>query len=184
MTSLASVNGPSIVDSLPPRRRTRTPSEVGRSPAVSINTPAWVISSISLPISAISRSVGALAVTKSIRIIERNRMGSCLLVVVGVARGRRSLRRSEPAPDPTTNEGQPIRQGRRTLPADLENYLDPVLFLFSGLVMLSSRHDTRRIRATQAAAGGGAACRRLPPGGGLPSPDPGPGARLGYHGRI
>src|SRR6185503_818872 len=50
-TSLVSVNGPSVVDSLPPRRRTRAPSAVGRSPAVLINVPSRVISSMSLPMS-------------------------------------------------------------------------------------------------------------------------------------
>src|SRR3954471_22967168 len=74
MTSLVSVNGPSLVDSLPLRRRTRTPSEVGRSPAVLISLPVRVISSISLPMSAISCSLGTWPVFSFRRIIDRNRM--------------------------------------------------------------------------------------------------------------
>jgi hypothetical protein len=52
-----------VVDSLPRRSRTRTPSEVGRSPAVLINWPDLVNSSISLPMSLINCSLGTWPVS-------------------------------------------------------------------------------------------------------------------------
>src|SRR5205814_1288281 len=74
------MNGPSTVDSLPRRRRTRAPSAVGRSPAVLTSRPLRVISSISLPMSVMSCSLGTWPVFSWMRIIERNRIsGSALL---------------------------------------------------------------------------------------------------------
>src|ERR1700722_4743026 len=50
MSSLASVNGPSITVGLPLENRTRAPFEVGLSPAPSRRTPAFINSSLYLPI--------------------------------------------------------------------------------------------------------------------------------------
>src|SRR5258706_14854617 len=74
MTSLASVNGPSVTRILPPESLTRTPSAVGRSPAVFTKAPDRVISSISLPMSAMSFALGFWPDRSLIRIIERNRI--------------------------------------------------------------------------------------------------------------
>src|SRR5438552_3915378 len=75
------MNGPSTVDSLPRRRRTRTPSAVGRSPAVLTSWPLRVISSISLPMSLMSCSLGTWPVFSWTRIIDRNRMAVVSWVV-------------------------------------------------------------------------------------------------------
>src|SRR5258706_14265598 len=75
------MNGPSDIDSLPRRRRTRTPSEVGRRPAVLISRPALVNSSISLPMSLMSCSLGTWPVFSLMRIIDMNRMVIVSLVV-------------------------------------------------------------------------------------------------------
>jgi hypothetical protein len=59
----------------------RTPSEVGRSPAVLISRPVRVNSSISLPMSLMSCSLGTWPVFSSMRIIDMNRMVIVSLVV-------------------------------------------------------------------------------------------------------
>src|SRR3954467_12629989 len=69
--------------------------------------------------------------------------------------------------------------------------LGVLLFLVSGalapltgfVMLYPPRHDTRRIRAAQAALGGRASLGSRPPGDGLPPSDPGPAARLGGCGR-
>jgi len=64
-------------------------------------------------------------------------------------------------------DGGPMAESCRTGRRSWRNQGGPAPhpWLITALVMLSSGHDTRRIRATQAAAGGGAACRSLPPEG-------------------
>ena len=53
MTSLVSVNGPSVTPSFPPRKRTRKPSAVGRSPAVSFRIPLLKDSVTNSPMASI-----------------------------------------------------------------------------------------------------------------------------------
>src|SRR5215469_8208477 len=55
MTSLASVNGPSVTLSFPPEIRTRAPCAVDRSPPSAINVlPSFASSSMSLPMASIN----------------------------------------------------------------------------------------------------------------------------------
>src|SRR5687768_18290406 len=94
ITSLVSANGPSTVDSCPFFSRTRTPSAVGRRPAVRISTPSRVISSISLPMSFMSCSLGTWPLFSSTRIIDRNRMCHLLARRSTAQIGRASCRES------------------------------------------------------------------------------------------
>jgi hypothetical protein len=88
------MNGPSDIDSVPRLSRTRTPSEVGRSPAVLISRPARVNSCISLPMSLMSCSLGTWPVFSSTRIIDMNRMVIVSLVVAQWRVGAGRLNRS------------------------------------------------------------------------------------------
>ena len=61
MSSLDSVNGPSVTVTCPPSRATRTPAELGSRPAVSSSTPAWVASPPSFMIASNSSGGGGVA---------------------------------------------------------------------------------------------------------------------------
>src|ERR1700730_8621754 len=58
MTSLLSVNGPSVTVILPPASRTRTPSLLGSRPPVSTSVPSFNDFSTNLPIASISSDGG------------------------------------------------------------------------------------------------------------------------------
>src|SRR6202035_2486021 len=60
MSSLDSVNGPSVTVTLPPARATRAPAALGSSPAVSSSTPASVASPPSFMIASNSSGGGGV----------------------------------------------------------------------------------------------------------------------------
>jgi hypothetical protein len=78
MSSLASVNGPSITLGFPPEKRTRAPFEVGLSPAMSRSTPAFINSSLYLPIAESSSSLGMTPASVSLLALTiiMNRIGA------------------------------------------------------------------------------------------------------------
>src|ERR1043165_4734806 len=86
ISSLVSVNGPSITVRLSPEKRMRAPCDVGFSPAPSSMMPALTISSLNLAMAPSSSSLGILPASESLLAltITMKRIGSLLVLPTGV----------------------------------------------------------------------------------------------------